>query len=384
MQVRTVRLLGPDGLSAPQEVHVPAANGPDSIDGSGLILSPGWADLHTHLRDPGFPEKETLETGARSAAAGGFTQIVAMANTNPVTDRAELLKKQVERSRRAPIRIAFVGALTFDLQGERLTDARAMKAAGAVALSDDGRHAMNEETLRDGLSRAAATGLSVFVHAQDERLGHTREAEINGIAMAIAALERAPGAHLHLQHVSTREAVDMIADARRRELSITAEVTPHHLTLTEEEVQVAGPLAKVNPPLRTRADCVALRQALINGIIDVIATDHAPHEAAAKRDWQNAAMGICGLETALALVIGLGLPWSVIYRACVLGPRAIIGTTIGDDAILIDPEQQWTVDPAAFHSLGRNTPLRGRTLTGAVRMTICRGRVVHGSEVAVA
>ncbi|HYM51481.1 MAG TPA: dihydroorotase [Candidatus Limnocylindrales bacterium] len=382
MQLHGVRVLDATGLSEPRSYEVAGVPGDDrSLEG--VIVSPGWTDLHVHLRDPGFPQKETIATGARAAAAGGFSQLVAMANTSPVTDDAALVRAQYERADSAPVRIAFAAALTVGLQGRELTNAAALRAAGAVALSDDGRHAMDQATLRRGLEQAAQAGLPVFVHAQDERLGMSRSAENQATAEVLETLAAVPEARLHLQHVSTVEAVAMVASARQDGLRVTAEVTPHHLTLTEEDARRTGPLAKVNPPLRTDADREALRHALIDGVIDVIATDHAPHELAVKTSWDQGAPGISGLETALPVILSLALPWPVVYRAFVAGPRAILGIPSADDVILIDPDREWRVDPEQFHSLGRNTPLDGRPMRGAVRMTICRGRVVYGARVPV-
>jgi dihydroorotase len=382
MRLHDVRVLGKNGLGRPCIQEITADSEPD-LDASGLILSPGWADLHAHLRDPGFPEKETLASGSRSAAAGGFTQVVAMANTRPVTDNALLLREMVERSQTLPVRVSFVGAFTLGLEGRELTDAVALKAAGAVALSDDGRHSMDQATLEVGLWRAAAAGLPVLVHAQDESQGNSPSAETDATRGAINALRRTAGAHLHLQHVSTKEAVALIAAAKAEGLRVTAEVTPHHLALSSDEVKRSGALAKVNPPLRSIEDVMAVRQALIDGVIDAIATDHAPHELSAKRDYASAAFGIHGFETALSLVLSLNLPWQVVYRACVDSPRRILGLGLKDEWVLIDPGRDWVVDPSAFRSLGQNTPLKGRRLRGTVAMTVCHGQVVHRSEVPV-
>lgn len=382
MRLHGVQVLGRDGLSRPSVYEIPLDGEPD-MDASGLILSPGWVDLHAHLRDPGFPEKETLVSGSRSAAAGGFTHVVAMANTRPVTDNGLRVRELVDRSQVLPIRVSFVGAFTVGLEGNQLTNTAALKAAGAVALSDDGRHAMDQATLAVGLWRAAAAALPVLVHAQDESLGSAPAAETEATRGAIDALRHTAGAHLHLQHVSTREAVELIAAAKAEGLRVTAEVTPHHLTLTSDEVKRSGALAKVNPPLRSIDDVMAVRQGLIDGVIDAIATDHAPHELSAKRDFFSAAYGIHGFETALPLVLSLRLPWQVVYSACVDSPRRILGLGQKDDWVLIDPAREWVVEPGAFQSLGRNTPLKGRRVRGAVELTVCRGRVVHRSEVPV-
>ena len=372
MRLHHVRVLGPGGLSMPQTVEV-NAEGAQDRDATGLVLSPGWMDLHAHLRDPGFPQKETLLSGATSAAIGGFTHVLAMANTDPVTDRRERLESLVARSDALPIRISFVGAVTVALEGKELTDTAALKAAGAVALSDDGRHAMTAVVLRRALEAGAQAGLPVLIHAQAEALGNGPDAEAAAVSDALDAMRTMSAARLHVQHVSTRRAVELIRAAKSQGLLVTAEVTPHHLTLTEQDAWAMGPQGNVNPPLRTPDDRDALRQALVDEVIDVIATDHAPHERAAKEAGAN---GFHGFETAVGVVLGLGLNGRAVYRACVSRPREIVGQSLEDEWILIDPNEEWTVDASSFKSRGKNTPFQGRRLRGRVLMTICRGQVV--------
>jgi dihydroorotase len=372
MRLLHARVLGPTGLSAPQTVEV-NAEGAEDRDATGLILSPGWMDLHAHLREPGFPQKETLLSGATSAAVGGFTHVLAMANTEPVTDRADRLQSLVTRSEALPIRISFVGAVTIGLEGRQLTDAVALKAAGAVALSDDGRHAIDRPMLGRALEAAAAAGLPVLLHAQAERLGDGPDAEAVAVTEALDALADTNGARLHIQHVSTRAAVDLIRVAKSAGLPVTAEATPHHLALSSRDVFAMGPHGNVNPPLRDPDDRDALCEALIDGVIDAIATDHAPHELAAK---QAGANGFHGFETAVGVVLGLGLDGATVYRACVSRPREIVGQSLEDEWILIDPDVEWRVDAASFKSRGKNTPFQGRRLRGRVIMTVCRGQVV--------
>ena len=372
MYLQNVRVLGPTGLSLPTGVTINAAGAADR-DASGLILSPGWLDLHAHLRDPGFPQKETLQTGATSAAFGGFTHIVAMANTDPVTDRPELLRALVARAAALPIRVSFVAAATMGLEGRTLTDAAALQRAGAVALSDDGRHLMSQVILRRALTAAAEAGLPVLMHAQIERLGSGPESEARAVTEALEALEAVPGARLHIQHVSTRAGVELIRTAKQHRLLVTAEATPHHLALTARDVAALGPQGAVNPPLRSVDDREALRQALAEGVIDAIATDHAPHDVGAKAAGAN---GFHGFETAVPVVMGLGLDDRVLYRACVERPREIIGQAIDDEWILIDPLVEWTVDGSSFKSRGKNTPFSGRRLRGRIVMTLSHGQVV--------
>lgn len=387
MKLYNLRLLTSAGLSPTTTMDLPLVDA-DDRDASGLILSPGWVDLHAHLRDPGFPEKETLITGAASAAFGGFTQVVAMANTNPATDDAARLSTLVERAATLPVRVSFAGSVTRNLEGQELTDALALRAAGAVALSDDGRHAMDGATLRRALQAAAEAGLPVFIHGQREALGTTREAESQAVTEALEALTAVPKAHLHVQHVSTMEAIGLVAEAKRQGLQVTGEATPHHLSLTAQDGRRLGRQGNVSPPLRTPEDRDALREAVNSGVIDVIATDHAPHDAAAKAAGAN---GFHGFETAVGVVMGLGLDWAALHRATVQRPREIIyplpvpphtgeggvsAEANAGDWILIDPELEWTVDPGSFRSRGKNTPLAGRRLKGRVVMTVCGNHVL--------
>jgi len=376
MRLLNVRVLGRDGLSAPTIVELDAVAAEDR-DAAGLVLSPGWMDIHAHLRDPGFPEKETLESGAASAAAGGFTHIVAMANTNPVTDRASRLRPLLARAAALPVRVEFVGAVTQDLAGRSLTDAAALKAAGAIALSDDGRHAMDRSTLTMALAAATDAGLPIFVHAQIESLGKSPEAEAEAVAHALDALREVPGARLHIQHASTRATVELLRAAKRGGLAVTAEVTPHHLALSSADARGMGPAGNVNPPLRTADDREAVRRGLEEGVIDAIATDHAPHDPASKTAGEN---GYHGFETAVGVLIGLGLTWPLLHRACVQRPREICGVPAANDWVLIDADRDWRVDAATFQSRGKNTPFEGRQLRGRVVMTICRGRVAFERE----
>jgi dihydroorotase len=373
MKLYNLRVLERDGLRGVAVFDL-AVDGEDR-DASGLILSPGWVDLHAHLRDPGFPEKETLTTGAASAAFGGFTYIVAMANTRPVTDDAERLRALAERAAALPIGVGFAAAVTKNLDGRELTDATALRQAGAVALSDDGRHAMDAPTLKKSLELAAASALPVFIHGQKEHLGESPAAESEAISEAIDVLAEVRPARLHIQHVSTAAGVELIRGAKRMGLRLTAEATPHHLALTEADALVMGPYGNVSPPLRSQADRQALLEGIADGTIDAIATDHAPHEAAAKAAGAN---GFHGFETAVGVVLGLGLDPAVLYRACVEAPSRIVDRTTHDasDWILIDPELEWTVDPSSFKSRGKNTPFAARRLRGRVVMTICAGQIV--------
>ena len=382
MRLHGVRRLTSVGLTGPGTVELPRVGG-NERDASGLILSPGWVDLHAHLRDPGFPEKETLQTGSASAAFGGFTHVLAMANTNPVTDRPDRVRMLVARAEGLPIRVSFAGALSVGLDGKVLTDATGLRAAGAVALSDDGRHALQRTTLKAGFIGAAEAGLPVLLHAQKEPSDRGSGAETTAVGEALEVLAQVPQARLHLQHISARAAVELIRQAKKDGLPVTAEVTPHHLALTGAEVAAMGGQGNVSPPLRSSSDRAAVREALAEGVIDIVATDHAPHEPAAKRAGAN---GFHGFETAVGVLFALELDERVIFRACVEKPHEIISHAVpakletddlrSEDWILIEPDVEWTVDPSAFRSRGKNSPFAGRRLRGRVVMTIAAGQVL--------
>ncbi|MDQ1288758.1 MAG: dihydroorotase [Actinomycetota bacterium] len=385
-----------------------AAAGARVIDGDGLVALPGLVDLHTHLREPGREDAETVETGTRAAALGGFTAVHAMANTEPVADTAGVVEQVWRLGREAGwTDVRPVGAVTVGLRGERLAELGTM-ADGAAAVrvfSDDGRCVGDPVLMRRALEYVKAFDGVIAQHPQDPRLtdgaqmhegdvsavlglaGWPAVAEESIIARDVLLAEHVRS-RLHLCHVSTAGSVEIIRWAKGRGIAVTAEVTPHHLLLTDEEVRSYDPVFKVNPPLRTADDVRALREALADGTIDVVATDHAPHAGEDKDcEWADAAEGMTGLETALSVVqatmldTGL-LDWAGIACRLSAAPARIGRVTgqgrplaVGEPAnvVLIDPAARRRVDPSAMATTGRNTPYRGRELPGAVVATFYRG-----------
>jgi dihydroorotase len=374
------------------------------------VLCPGFIDLHTHLRQPGDDEAETLESGSRAAAAGGYTCVVAMANTSPPIDAPERVAEARLAASNLPVSILQVAALTRGLDGAELVDIRKCIEAGAVALSDDGRNGVSPRQLAIALAETAHFSRAVFVHPEDEEMiaqanatqgSVTRspirpaETETRAVNLAIRALSHARSGHLHLQHLSSEGSVTSLARARNQGLAVSAEVTPHHLSMWLPIAEEPDPqaLRKVNPPLRSERDRTALVQALREGLIEAVATDHAPHRAAEKSlPYDEAAPGMIGLETALATCItigGMGGEWlPTLIERLTVGPHRILGPTsgvpeprlrIGESATctLFDPSTEWTVGEAPMYSRSRNTPLLGARLRGSVLLTMAGGRVIH-------
>jgi dihydroorotase len=379
------------------------------FDARGKWVTPGFIDLHVHLREPGQEYKETVATGARAAVAGGFTAVCAMPNTKPVNDNASVTELVLARAAAAGLaRVYPVGAISKGSNGEELAEFGELLAAGCVALSDDGRPVLSSALMRRALEYAKAFGLPLTVHEEDLQLvgkGVMHEGAastrlgLKGIPGAAEdvmvlrdlALAELTGGRLHVAHVSTQGAVRAIRAAKARGLAVTAEVTPHHLALTDEDVAASGYSTdyKMNPPLRSAEDVRACREGLADGTIDAIATDHAPHSAVEKDVEFDAALnGIIGLETAfpvcLSLVRAGALPERRLVEALTTGPARAFGLAGGAlaggapaDVAVLDPVAEWTVDPARMYSKSRNTPWKGSRLTGRCVMTIVGGRIVH-------
>jgi dihydroorotase len=384
--------------------------GSEVHDVSGAYVLPGLVDVHVHMRQPGREEAETVETGARCAALGGYTAVVAMPNTTPAIDCAAVVREVLELGRTAPCDVHSSGAVTIDRAGETLAPMAEMAALGVRLFTDDGAGVQDPGLMRRAMEYAADLGVTLAQHCEVDALaagGHMHEGEWSsrlGIPgqpaeaeeMMVARdlmLARLTGARIHIQHVSTATSVAMVRAAKAEGLPVTAEATTHHFTLTHAECASYSPLFKVAPPLRTDADVEAIRAGLADGTIDAVATDHAPHTQESKElPFEQAPPGMLGLETALALAIGhLDLPMVDVVRRMSLAPAAIAGVAdvhgrpvaAGEFANLcvLDPGATWTVDPAVTASRSRNTPYGGWTLQGKVIHTVLHGEmVVRGGE----
>ncbi len=377
------------------------------LEAKGLWVLPGLIDMHVHLREPGYEYKETVETGSRAAAAGGFTAVACMANTDPVNDNGSVTDFILSQARRqAAVRVYPIGALTKGLQGKQLAEIGEMKSRGVVALSDDGTTPMSAEVMRRGLEYARTFGLPVIAHCDDLHLSHKAVMHEGTISMRLGLpgipdaaeacivardilLAELTGAAVHIAHVSSRRSVELIRAAKERGVVLTAEVTPHHLTLTDAALADYDTNLKVNPPLRTDADRHALVQGLVDGTLDAVASDHAPHNIAEKEvEFENAAFGMIGLETSLPLLLRLvhegTLTPSELVRVMAVAPARILGIpggTLGKggdaDVTLVDPDRVFTVDPETFLSRSRNTPFGGWELKGKAVCTLRRGKAVY-------
>ncbi|MGH9588852.1 MAG: dihydroorotase [Terracidiphilus sp.] len=403
-------------IAAPGKLRLSngAAAGTQVLDAAGLVVAPGLVDMHVHLREPGQGYKETIATGTAAAAAGGFTAVAAMPNTTPVNDSAEITRWMQAPERGALVRVFPIAAATRGSKGDALNDYAALKSAGAVAVTDDGRPILKDGTMREALAAAARVGLTVIQHAEDTR--HTQGASMNqgptAFRLGLRGMRpeaessiverdirlvgelRDPRVHLHVAHTSTAAALAAVRQARRNGLRITCEVAPHHFLLTEEHVGFYNTNAKMNPPLRSAADRDAMIEALLDGVVDAVATDHAPHATHEKEvEFENAPNGITGLETALGLCLRwLHKEWKMPLGR-VLGllgaqPAALLGMkgrgtlALGSiaDAVVFDPQAEWTFKARESKSKSHNTPFDGWTMQGKVRWTVCEGRVVYSER----
>jgi dihydroorotase len=408
---KTGHLLVKDGKIAWLGEGVPPDEDFAVLDAGGMIVCPGFIDLHCHLRQPGNEEKETIATGTRAAARGGFTTVCCMPNTTPPLDNEAMLNYvRTVAAREGTIRVFPIGCVTVGRKGEELADLNEMEMNSAVAFSDDGAPVSRPEIMRQALEYSRDFNRPIIDHCED--LSLTKGGQVNEGVVALETgrrgipaaaeenivrrdldLARETGGHVHIAHVSTAGSVDLIRAAKVDGVRVTAEVTPHHITLTEEEVLRCGTLAKVNPPLRTKQDAIALLRALNDGVIDIVATDHAPHTEADKDgEFTTAAFGISGLETALGSLVDLifksELSLNNMIAALTIGPARVLGyeklgtLAIGApaDICVFDLHKEWKVDVNHFASKGKNTPLNGRTLKGKIMATIYTGNPVYLDE----
>ncbi|HWV58429.1 MAG TPA: dihydroorotase [Longimicrobiales bacterium] len=406
--VRDVLLVG--GRVEAISASLAAPDGAQILDATGLVVCPGFIDLHVHLREPGGEHKETIATGARAAVAGGFTAVCAMPNTDPpVDDPAAVGFVRAQGDRAGAARIYPVGAISVGQKGERLAPVGEMVEAGAVAITDDGHPVMDSGLMRLALEYARTFGIPVADHCEDRTLsrGGTMNEGVVSTRLGLTGIPNAAedvmiardlflaeltGGRLHIQHVSTRRGVELIRDAKDRGVSVTAEAAPHHFTLTDEAVDGYRTEAKVNPPLRTAADREAVRAGVADGTLDVIATDHAPHHYDEKEQaFDDAPFGLVGLETALGLayselVLGgvITLPRMVDAMSCAPArafdlPGGTLRPGTPADVAVFDPTWEWVVEPSKFLSKSRNTPFAGRRLTGRVVWTLVGGRLLWES-----
>ncbi|MDF2542108.1 MAG: dihydroorotase, multifunctional complex type [Herbinix sp.] len=397
-----------EALNDNQKEEVVAAQ---IIDANGMYVMPGFIDLHVHLREPGFEHKESIRTGALAAAAGGFTSICPMPNTKPATDDAEKIELILRKaSEEAVVHILPIGAVTLGQSGEQLTDVTGMANAGAVAISEDGKSVMDTALYVQGMKLAQEAGIPVFAHCEDKSLvgngvinegPKAKELKLPGISNAVEdiitardiLLAKETGVRLHLCHCSTKDSVKMVALAKQEDLPVTGEVCPHHFILSDEDIPSDDSNYKMNPPLRSKEDVKALIEALKNDVIDVIATDHAPHSQEEKaKSMTEAPFGIVGSETAFALTMtqlvntGYLTPKQMVEKLSV-NPAKILGIDKGcigagkiADLVIADPQAEYVIDKNSFYSKGKNTPFHGKKVVGRIEYTIVAGKIVYHRE----
>lgn len=400
-------ILVEDGIIKEVAEHI-STDAENVIEAEGLYVMPGLIDLHVHFREPGFEHKETIRTGARAAARGGFTTVCVMPNTKPVVDSVEMVKYVIDKAKEVTdIHVLPIAAITAGQDGEFITDFENLYKNGAVAVSEDGKSVMNARVARQAMRLAAEVGIPVFAHCEDKNLvargvmnagNRAKELGLYGIMNAVEdvivardiLLAKNTGARLHLCHCSTVDSVKMTKLAKEEGIDVTAEVTPHHFTLTEDDITGDDANYKMNPPLRAKADREALKEGLKEGVMDVISTDHAPHHRTEKeRPFAEAPFGITGLETSVSLTItelvdkGVLTPLQMAERMS-YKPAQIINSDKGTllrgraaDITIIDPNEEYVIDSTLFESMGKNTPFNGKTVKGRVRYTMSDGKVVY-------
>lgn len=401
---RVCDILTEDGII--KKIGENIAESCEVINGGGLIAAPGFVDMHVHLRDPGFTEKEDIISGCKSAAAGGVTSLLAMPNTNPTVDSPETVRYILNKAKNADAHVYTAAAITKGLKSQEITDIAALKKAGCIALSDDGRPVENTRFMAQAMQTASELGLTVTAHCEDLYLadgGKINEGKVSrllGIKGIPAAAEDAGTAReialaaaynvpIHICHVSTATSVALIRDAKTRGVRVTAETCPHYFTFTEEELIKRDADFRMNPPLRTFADRQAVIDGICDGTLDAISTDHAPHTPQEKSDFISSPNGSIGMETSFAASYTalvktgiLSLEKLINIMSC--SPAAILGINAGTisegspaDIVLFDPEEEWVVDENNLHGKSKNTPFKGMTLTSKVKATICGGRIVY-------
>ena len=397
-------------IESPGSISFEAGEKPSVIDAKGCVVCPGLIDMHVHFREPGFEYKETITSGCQSAAAGGFTSVAVMPNTNPVNDTRAVTEHILSLAKtEGIINVYPIAAITQKLEGERLSEMADLKNAGAVAFSDDGRPVMNNELMRRAFEYSKMFKLPLIQHSEMLDLteggcmnegmvstelglkGMPAEAEDIMVYRDIALLEKT-GGQLHVAHISSKNSVDLVRQAKSRGLSVTCEVAPHHFTLTDEAVRGYDTNTKMSPPLRTIDDVKAIKEGLQDGTIDIIATDHAPHDIADKQvEYQNACFGIVGLETALPLSLKLVdekiLSMGDVIKKLTFTPADIFNLEAGSlsldneaDLLIFNPNLEYSIDISKFHSKSKNSPFDGWKVKGKVIHTLVKGKTVYSAN----